>query len=124
MNLMRTVRDQASYLPTSAHLHRLLPPNPFGRALLVRTAVIWLFLHGAMAVGSGASGVPFPRSIIGAPVAVLWLTAATVAALRFEMWRQRELVFLANLGFSSARLGTTVVFVCLLLEIALRLTVA
>lgn len=103
---------------------RLLPPRPFGSALAFRAALVWLFLRGAMAVGSAALEVPFPRALIGTPLTSLWLAAATIAAVWFELWRQRELIFLANLGYSFSRLGTVVAVECVALELALRLPFA
>ncbi len=101
-----------------------MPPRPFGDALVLRAAVVWLFLHGAMGAGSATMGVPFPRSFVGTPITALWLTAATVTVVWAESRRQRELVFLANLGYPFRWLGSLVAVECIALDVALRLLFA
>jgi hypothetical protein len=78
----------------------------------------------SLASDASALRVPFPRSLLGTPLTFLWLTTATTVAVWFEMWRHRELVFLANLGYSPVRLGGIVVTECLLLDLGLRLSLA
>lgn len=74
--------------------------------------------------GSAAMRVPFPRALLGSPLTLLWLTAVTAVVVWFEMRRHREIVFLANLGYSLLRLEGIVVAECVLLDAMLRLSFA
>jgi hypothetical protein len=107
-----------------------IPPGPFGLTILGRTAAVWLFLHGAMALlpymmsEGAAMRVPLPQALVGSPLTLLWLTAATCAVVLFESWRHREMVFLGNLGYSPAHVGGVVVSECVLLDLLLRVSLA
>jgi hypothetical protein len=54
----------------------------------------------------------------------VFLIPIVVVALWFDMSRQSELVFLANLGHSFLRIATFIVIQCLALEAILALIVA
>jgi hypothetical protein len=54
----------------------------------------------------------------------VWLIAVIVLAMRMEMGRRAELLFLANLGHSYRRIGLLVIGECLVLEASLRMAVA
>lgn len=102
----------------------VLPPRPFTRTLLVRVAVVWLCLHVAMSIGSIQARVPSPQAIVGTPLTALWLAAATVLVLWVLMSRERELVFLGNLGYAFRDCLPIVATECALLELGLRLLLA
>lgn len=101
-----------------------LPPRPFLHTLLLRVAVVWAFLHGVLLAGSRVTGVPFPRSVTGSASAAVWVTVATVLVVCLEMRRNGELIFLANLGYSSRRIAAVAAAQCLLFDFGLRLTLA
>jgi hypothetical protein len=102
---------------------RSLPPPPFLGPIAARSALIWLFLHGASLVGAGGEDVPFLESVVGTPTVSVVICAVVLVLMRIELWRRSELVFLANLGCSFARVAMLIVVECALLETALRLTV-
>ncbi len=98
----------------------ILPPPPLRSAFVLRVAAVWAFLHGVMAVGSLPMRVPFPRAVVGSPLTTLWLTLAALAVVGIDMWRRRELMFLANLGYSFRHLGLLIAAECVLLDAVLR----
>ena len=87
----------------------------------MRVLVLWLFLHGASAWGGTEMlEIPFPQSLIPSPIATVFLIAVIVVAVRLEMGRRSETIFLANLGHSFRRIAAAVVAMCLVLEAGLR----
>jgi hypothetical protein len=86
-------------------------------------AILWIFLRSAAGVGAAGLGVPYPEALLGPPITVLWLTVAIILAVRVEMSRRREGIFLENLGHSFAPIATVVAAETSLLELALRLAV-
>lgn len=96
-------------------LPRLLP-RPFLHSLAIRVTLAWVLLRGAVSVGSSTLS---PHPVVG-----VFLTPIVVVALWFDMSRQSELVFLANLGHSFLRIATFIVIQCLALEAILALIVA
>lgn len=67
--------------------------------------------------------IPFPQSLIPSPIGTGFLIAVIVLAVRLEMGRRSEIVFLANLGHSFRKIALLVVGACLILEIGLRAAV-
>jgi len=104
-------------------LKRLLPPRPFLDAIALRVVVLWFFLRGVSSAGSAALQVPYPQSLIGRPIGAVWIVAVIILLVRVEMWRRREIVFLANLGYSFFRIAMVIVGACVLFEIGLRVAV-
>ena len=102
----------------------MLPPRPFLDTLVLRVLVLWLFLHGMSAFGSVDSGTPVAQSFVGPPASVPWIVGVIVLALRVEMGRKSELLFLANLGHSFRGMALVIVGECLVLEVGLRVAVA
>lgn len=98
----------------------LLPPRPFSTALMTRTAVLWLILHAIAA--SGAMGGELGTFVWPLPAAIFAI-GVIAAAVSFEVVRQAEDIFLANLGYSMPQVVVLVSVECLVLEAVLRLTV-
>jgi hypothetical protein len=98
-------------------------PRPFPRDIVIRTGVVWATLHLAMGLISTLAGVPFPRSFVGSTATSIWLAAAAAGVVWLDLWRKRELVFLANLGIGFRGVGAFVAAACILLDVALRLLV-
>jgi hypothetical protein len=69
-------------------------------------------------------GAPFTQSLLTPAIGTVWLIAVIVLAMRMEMGRRAELLFLANLGHSYRRIGLLVIGECLVLEAGLRMAVA
>ena len=91
----------------------------------MRTAVLWVVLHAVVALASAQAGfAPASESLLGAVVIAIYLLAVILIALRVEMGRRSELVFLANLGFSFLDVSLVVAAVCASLEITLSLALA
>jgi len=104
-----------------ALLSRWIPPRPFVDALVRRTVVVWA---GLRTFGSGVaagSGTSYPEALTGHPITTLWVIGVVVLVVRIELWRQQELVFLANLGYAFPRLAVGVGALCFALDVALRL---
>ncbi len=103
----------------------MLPPRPFLDAIVVRVLVLWLVLHAATSYGAalGTEAPPFPQSLVANQVATIFLIAVIVLAVRLEMGRKSEIVFLANLGHSSRKIVLVVIAECLVLEAGLRVAV-
>lgn len=101
---------------------KLLPPRPFGPALVRRATLVWFLLHFAAGSAAALHGEPVLQALHVSLLAVLWVAVATMCAVGFEMWRHGELVFLANLGFSSARLCALVGTISVGLDLALGLS--
>ncbi len=101
----------------------LLPPRPFLDAIAVRVTLVWLLIRAAAAIGSAAYGIPYPESVTGPLSTVPVVVFAVIVAVRFEMWRRSELVFLANLGHSFGRTAALVTAQCLAFEVVMRLSV-
>jgi len=105
-------------------LNRILPPRPFLDAIVIRVLVLWLFLHAATSYGAQTMmESDLPQSLIANPVGTLFLIVVIVLAVRLEMGRRSEIVFLANLGHSSRKIALVVVAECLVLEAGLRAAV-
>jgi hypothetical protein len=100
------------------------PPRPFLVPIAARAALLWTFLHAVAVVGGGPEGVPVSNSIAGTPAAGALILAVVLIVMRIELWRRSEVVFLANLGCSFARVAAFIALECAVLEAALRLTVA
>ena len=101
----------------------LLPPRPFLDAIAARVTLVWLLIRGAAAIGSAAMRVPYPEALTGPLITVPVVVIAVIIAVRFEMWRRSELVFLANLGHSFGRIAALVATQCLVFEVVMRLSV-
>ena len=106
-------------------MNRMLPPRPFLDAIVVRVLVLWLVLHAVTSYGATlmTEAPPFPQSLIANQVATLFLIGVVVVAVRLEMGRRSEIVFLANLGHSSRKIALVVIGECLVLEAGLRVAV-
>jgi hypothetical protein len=61
-----------------------------------------------------------PGALVGTPLTALWITALTVGAVRFEMWRHRETDFLRNLGVAFTPLAILLAMASLALDSVLR----
>lgn len=109
-------------LVRSAVLH-VLPPRPFLDALAVRVTLVWLLIRVAAAMGSAAYLTPYPASVTGPLITVPVVVGAVIIAVRFEMGRRSELVFLANLGHSFGKIAALVAAQCLVFEAVMRLSV-
>ena len=83
-----------------------------------------MFLHGMSAFGSVDSETTVAQSFAGPLSSVLWIVGVIVLALRVEMGRKSELLFLANLGHSFRGMALVMVGECLVLEVGLRVAVA
>ena len=107
-------------------MNGLLPPAPFRGALVRRTALVWVGLHFAFALAilwDGGGGMRTPGAADAVrlhPLAVSWLLAGVVLAVHLDVVRQGEGIFLANLGYSRARLTGLVLLVAGVLEVALQ----
>ncbi len=105
-------------------MNRMLPPRPFLDAIVVRVLILWLVLHAAASFGATVMmETPFPESVIPNPISTLFLIAVVTLAVRVEMGRRSEIVFLANLGHSSRKIALVVIGECLVLEAGLRMAV-
>ena len=84
-----------------------------------------MLIRAAAAIGSAAYPIPipYPQSVTGPLSTVPVVVLAVIVAVRFEMWRRSELVFLANLGHSFGRIATLVAAQCLVFEVVMRLSV-
>ena len=90
-------------------------------AIVRRVLVLWLFLHAATSYGATfMMETPFPESLIPNPISTVFLIAVIVLAVRVDMGRRSEIVFLANLGHSFRRISLVVIGECLILETSLR----
>jgi hypothetical protein len=76
------------------------------------------------AFGSNDSEVSVAQAFVGPLPSVLWIVGVIVLALRVEMGRKSELLFLANLGHSFRGMALVMVGECLVLEVGLRVAVA
>lgn len=101
----------------------LLPPRPFLTTMSLRTALLWLFIRGAAWVGSAAAEIPYPLSLEGPPLSALFVYVAVLIAVRVEIGRRSERIFLFNLGYSFGQLAIFVAAECAILEVAMRLCV-
>ena len=89
-------------------------------AIVMRVLVLWLFLHAATSYGATAiTETPFPQSLVPNPIGALFLFAVVFLAMRLEMGRRSELIFLANLGHSFRKIALVIVAECLVLEVGL-----
>ena len=100
-----------------------LPPRPFLDAIAVRVTLVWLLVRSAAAFASAGYGIPYPESVTGPLTTVPVVVGAVIVAVRFEMWRRSELVFLANLGHSFKQTATLAAAQCLVFEVVMRLSV-
>ena len=75
-----------------------LPPHPFSTAVWIRVAAVWTFIRLAAAGVEVDAGVSFTESLTGPSLGAVWTIAFVLIALRVELGRRRELVFLANLS--------------------------
>jgi len=82
----------------------------------VRVALVWGFFRVVSLYGVNLSGGPFPGSL-GAALLVL---VPVLVAVRVDMGRRAELVFLANLGHSFGGIAAAITLECLALESLLR----
>jgi hypothetical protein len=98
-------------------VHRLLPPRPFLGSLALRVALVWGFFRGVSMYGVALSEGPYPGSLGAAALVVI----PVLIAVRVDMGRRSELIFLANLGHSFVGIATGIVAECLALEALLRL---
>lgn len=86
------------FLPRGALAFRPYPPRRFARALVVRSAVIWLGLRAGVA-GLGGVSLDWPAATAVIAIAV-WLTG-------LDARRLNEDGFLANLGVPFGALLAT-----------------
>ena len=106
-------------------MNRILPPRPFLDAIVVRVLILWLVLHAATSYGAALmeEAPAFPQSLIANYVATVFLILVIILAVRLDMGRRSEMVFLANLGHSSRKIALVVVGECLVLEAGLRVAI-
>ena len=97
-----------------------LPPGPFRRPLLVRTAAVWTFLRLAAMAGTAMAGQANQGAIVGSIGLALLVDPVVVLVLFIDMKRRGELIYLANLGYSFQRLAVGLIGLCLGFEAALR----
>ena len=100
---------------TESWAARALPPRPFLDAIMWRVTFLWAFLHAMVGMESGSLAWP--------PVTALVAIVIIVIATRIELWRQSELIFLANLGHSFTKIASLVATQCIVFEGTLRLAV-
>ena len=98
---------------------RLLP-GPFLRMLVLRVALLWVFLRGGTSVGFSLAA---PELQEVSPEAKVGVIGVTLLIVWIEMTRRSELLFLANLGHSFPQVAGFVVAQCVALEALLRLVV-
>jgi hypothetical protein len=66
---------------------------------------------------------PPSQSLITNPGSTLFLISVIVLAVRLELGRRSEMVFLSNLGHSFRGIALVVVAECLVLEAGLRVAI-
>ena len=81
----------------------MLPAPKLTRAIVRRTAAIWLMMKlvvtgGAMAVQEAGIEHPLREALQLAPFAALALAALVYGLVLLDAGRRNELIFLANLG--------------------------
>jgi len=99
----------------------LLPPRPFLGSITIRVALVWCLIRVAAAMGSVGMGIPGPAALIGSWLTVPVVVLFVMLAVCLEMWRQAELVFLANLGYSFGRIAALITAQYAVFEAIMRL---
>jgi hypothetical protein len=66
---------------------------------------------------------PYPASVLGGPVMPPAVLTVVLFVLWVELGRRSERIFLANLGWSFARIAGFVTAECAALELVLRISV-
>ena len=95
---------------------KLLPPEPLLRDLVRTTLWIWVGLHVAFALGGGGAGALSP--LVGS-----LLLAIVVMLAHLDRASRGLALLLANLGYSSRRIGLLVLVVAGVAEAALQTAV-
>ena len=72
-------------------------------------------------MGSVGMGIPGPAALIGSWLTVPVVVLFVMLAVCLEMWRQAELVFLANLGYSFGRIAALITAQYAVFEAIMRL---
>ena len=98
---------------------RALPPRPFLDSIVFRSVLLWAFVRVLVAAGSVTEGTP-SGSLLAESVTGVLVCGVVLLALRVELRRRAELLFLANLGVSFFQIGAVVTTTCAALE-AIRL---
>ena len=68
-------------------------------------------------------GQTFREGLDVGPVGVIWISGVALVALRLDLARRSESMFLANLGYSATRISLLAVVECIVLEIGLQFLV-
>ena len=104
-------------------MKRFLPPRPFLDTILTRVALVWLALHMFSAGFAAMSGGSFSEGLAVGPAGIIWIWGVVLIALRLDLERRSESVFLANLGHSVTRISFLALLECSVLEAGLGLLV-
>jgi hypothetical protein len=102
---------------------RVFLPRPFLDAVLVRVAVLWVVLRSVAVLSAVGLGASLSEAVAGTPLGAFYLLVIILVALRLEMARRSELIFLANLGYSFLNVSIIAIVQCVSLDAVLRVTV-
>lgn len=97
-------------------MFQLIPPRPFLDVIVVRVGLLWALLRAVSGMGAASTGASPLGASPGFPVVSGYIVVVVLVALRLEMWRRSELVFLNNLGHSFSGIAPLIIAECLLLD--------
>ncbi len=98
-------------------MHRFIPPRPFLDMILWRVAILWLVLRVVAGFAAQEADAPGPTVQI---LSVGWIWLVVVIALKVDLSRRHESVFLANLGHSFPQISILAIGECVVFEMVAR----